>query len=166
MDIEYIPGDLVMTNGVPLGTAKDVVYRVTSSDPSKTLELDDKTVLKGVVCLENIEGAELGDKGYLLGDSCAWVKDIVPIPITPEILEKNVWDKEEKDGSVFSLSEAFMGGDEDDEDNYTCFQLYYQNKKDGWVIDMRGEPLKFEIHYIHELQHLFFGLGINHEMEV
>lgn len=27
--LEYIPGDLVMTNGVPLGTAKDVVYRVT-----------------------------------------------------------------------------------------------------------------------------------------
>ena len=88
------------------------------------------------------------------------------VPLTLEILEKNGWDKEEKDGSVFSLSEAFMGGDENDEDNYTCFQLYYQNKKDGWVIDMRGEPLKFEIHYIHELQHLFFGLGINHEMEV
>lgn len=83
------------------------------------------------------------------------------VPLT---LEKNGWDKEEKDGSVFSLSEAFMGGDEDD--NYTCFQLYYQNKKDGWVIDMRGEPLKFEIHYIHELQHLLFGLGINQEMEV
>ncbi len=94
------------------------------------------------------------------------VNVIEGIPITPEILEKNGWDKEEKDGSVFSLSEAFMGGNENDEDNYTCFQLYYQNKKDGWVIDMRGEPLKFEIHYIHELQHLFFGLGINHEMEV
>ena len=88
------------------------------------------------------------------------------VPLTLEILEKNGWDKEEKDGSVFSLSEAFMGGDEDDKDNYTCFQLYYQNKKDGWVIDMRGEPLKFEIHYIHELQHLLFGLGINQEMEV
>ena len=94
------------------------------------------------------------------------VNVIEGIPITPEILEKNGWDEEGKDGSDFSLSEAFMGGDEDDEDNYTCFQLYYQNKKDGWVIDMRGEPLKFEIHYIHELQHLFFGLGINHEMEV
>lgn len=94
------------------------------------------------------------------------VNVIEGIPITPEILEKNGWDKEEKDGSVFSLSEAFMGGDEDDEDNYTCFQLYYQNKKDGWVIDMRGEPLKFGVHYVHELQHLFFGLGINHEMEV
>ena len=94
------------------------------------------------------------------------VNVIEGIPITPEILEKNGWDKEGNDGSDFSLSEAFMGGDEDDEDNYTCFQLYYQNKKDGWVIDMRGEPLKFEIHYIHELQHLFFGLGLNHEMEV
>lgn len=65
--LEYIPGDLVMTNGVPLGTSKNVVYRVTSSDPSKILKLDDGTVLKGVVCLENIEGAELGEKGYLLG---------------------------------------------------------------------------------------------------
>lgn len=94
------------------------------------------------------------------------VNVIEGIPITLEILEKNGWDKEEKDGSVFSLSEAFMGGDEDDEDNYTCFQLYYQNKKDGWVIDMRGEPLKFEVHYVHELQHLLFGFSINHEMEV
>ena len=94
------------------------------------------------------------------------IDEIRPVNITPAILEKNGWDKEEKDGSVFSLSEAFMGGDEDDEDNYTCFQLYYQNKKDGWVIDMRGEPLKFEIHYIHELQHLLFGLGLNSEMEV
>nr|DAH32052.1 MAG TPA: hypothetical protein [Caudoviricetes sp.] len=94
------------------------------------------------------------------------IEEIKPIPLTPEILEKNGWDKEEKDGSVFSLSEAFMGGDEDDEDNYTCFQLYYQNKKDGWVIDMRGELLKFEVHYVHELQHLLFGLGIKHEMEV
>ena len=94
------------------------------------------------------------------------VNVIEGITITPEILEKNGWDKEGKDGSDFSLSEVFMGGDEDDEDNYTCFQLYYQNKKDGWVIDMRGEPLKFEIHYIHELQHLFFGLGLNSEMKV
>ena len=92
--------------------------------------------------------------------------EIKPVNLTPAMLEKNCWDKEEKEGSVFSLSEAFMGGDENDEDNYTCFQLYYQNKKDGWVIDMRGEPLKFEIHYVHELQHLLFGLGLNSEMEV
>lgn len=38
---KYIPGDLVMTNVVPLGTAKGVVYRVTSSDQEETLELED-----------------------------------------------------------------------------------------------------------------------------
>lgn len=64
MDIEYIPGDLVMTNGMPIATAKDVVYRVTTSDTSKTLELCDGTVLKGTVRLENLEGVERGDNGY------------------------------------------------------------------------------------------------------
>lgn len=59
---KYIPGDLVMTNGVPLGTVKDVVYRVTASDPSATLELDDGTVLKVFLCLENIDGAPFGVK--------------------------------------------------------------------------------------------------------
>lgn len=91
---------------------------------------------------------------------------ITPIPLTPNILEKSGWDKDDEDKSIFYLSEAFLGGDKDDEDNYTCFQLYYQNEKDGWIIDMRGELLKFDIHYVHELQHLLFGLGINHEMEV
>lgn len=56
------------------------------------MELDDGTVTKGVVCLENIEGAKFGEKGYLLGDCCAWVKDIVPIPITQKILCKNKWE--------------------------------------------------------------------------
>ena len=91
---------------------------------------------------------------------------ITPISLTPNILKKNGWDKDDEDKSIFYLSEAFLGGDKDDEDNYTCFQLYYQNENDGWIIDMRGELLKFDIHYVHELQHLLFGLGINHEMEV
>lgn len=62
--LKYIPGDLVMTNGAPLGTAKDVVYRVVSSDPSKTLDLNNGTVLKGVVCLENLEGAKSKTKVF------------------------------------------------------------------------------------------------------
>lgn len=141
--LEYIPGDLV---SVYVGVKKYIVEVIGTENENEVLSYQIK--------FPNGE-IQYADKD-----------NIVPIPLTTEILEKNRWDKEEKDGSVFSLSEAFMGGDEDDEDNYTCFQLYYQNKKDGWVIDMRGEPLKFEIHYIHELQHLLFGFGINHEMEV
>lgn len=155
--LEYIPGDLVMTNGVPLGTAKDVVYRVTSSDPTKTLELDDGTVLKGVVCLENIEGAEFGDKGYLSGDCCAWVKDIAPIPITPEILEKNGWKKEMYHDwrHYFPLERTLLylsGGVDRDGAFAVCVGLNMSHIAC--------------ISFVHQLQHLFFGLNINYEMEV
>ena len=149
--LEYIPGDLVMTNGVPLGTAKDVFYRVTSSDPSKTLELDDGTVLKGVVCLENISGAEFGDKGYLFGDCCAWVKDIAPIPLTPEILEKNRW-RSVNGKYALKIKNA----------NYLVLDF----TEDGIYTYINERTMLFVIKYVHELQHLLVGLGINHEMEV
>ena len=155
--LEYIPGDLVMTNGVPIGTAKDVVYRVTSSDPSKTLMLGDRTVLKGVVRLENLEGVEFGDKGFLFGDCCAWVKDIVSIPLTPEILEKNGWKKEMYhdwrhymaiEGTILYLSEG-VG-------------------TDGAFSACAGLGMNeiTDISFVHQLQHLLFGIGLNSEMEV
>ena len=163
--LEYIPGALVMTNGVPLGTAKDVVYRVTSSDPTKTLELDDGTVLKGVVCLENIEGAELGEKGYLFGDCCAWVKDIVPINIVPAILEKNGWSRED---GVFGVSHDFKKVIDDParkKGYITCLSIYPFFNNDGFSFFYNNQKLAI-IHYIHELQHILYGLKINSEMKV
>ena len=149
---KYIPGDLVMTNGVPLGTAKDVVYRVTSSDPSKTLKLDDGTVLKGVVRLDNLEGAEFGEKGYLLGDCCAWVKDIIPIPLVPKILEKNGW----------KLSHGFYWSpNEEGAEVGLSSQTGYV-----WEAYIRRHPLRSNINSVSDLQHLLFGLGLNSEMEV
>lgn len=151
MDKLYISGDLVMTNGVPLGTAKDVVYRVTSSDPSKTLKLDNGTVLKGVVRLENIEGVEFGDKGYLLGDCCAWVKDIVPINLVPAILEKNGW-KVSSECRWIYLKEY----------NVKIFRLLDDIHYAAYI----GFVRLLEFQHIHQLQHLLFGLGLNSEMEV
>lgn len=149
--LEYIPGDLVMTNGVPLGTAQNVVYRVTSSDPSKILKLDDGTVLKGVVCLENIEGAELGDKGYLFGDCCAWVKDIVSINLVPAILEKNGWKVSSECRWIYVK-----------EDNVKILRLLDDIHYAAYI----GFVRLLEFQHIHQLQHLLFGLGINHKMEV
>lgn len=161
----YIPGDLVMTNGVPLGTSKNVVYRVTSSDPSKTLELDDGTVLKGVVCLENIEGAEFGEKGYLLGDCCAWVKDIVPINLVPAILKKNGWKKEVMSRGIV------IGYIKPDNEEYGYFPIYIEkgigDEFDVYPFTDNNVCTQIAyIKYIHELQHLLFGLGLNSEMEV
>lgn len=152
--LEYIPGDLVMTNGAPLGTEQDVVYRVTSSDPSKTLKLYDGMVLKGVVRLENLEGVEFGDKGYLFGDCCAWVKDIVPIPITPEILEKNGWKRVDDEPIDFEIE--YFGTEFSNRVNifYNVLTGIYRYGKHTILI------------YLHEIQHLLFGLGLNSEMEV
>lgn len=150
--LEYIPGDLVMTNGVPLGTDKDVVYRVTSSDPSKTLKLDDGTVLKGVVRLENIEDAEFGEKGYLLGDCCAWVKDIVPINLVPAILEKNGWKLSH--GFYWSPNEEGAGVGLSSQTGYV------------WEAYIGKRPLRSNINNVTDLQHLLFGLELSSEMEV
>ena len=147
--LEYIPGDLVMTNGVPLGTAKGVVYIVTSSDQEETLELDDGTVLKGVVRLENIKGVEFGDKGYLFGDCCAWVKDVEPIPLTTEILNKNEW---KYDGATWIFKKG----------NISIFILLNDKTYAAHLLGVRV----LEFHFVHQLQHLLFCLGINNEMEV
>lgn len=152
-ELKYIPGDLVKTNGIPLGTEKDVVYRVVASDPSKTLELNDGTVLKGAVRLDNLEGANFGDKGYLLGDCGAWVKDIVPIPLVPAILEKNGWEKEKYGLSYYKKESSTL------EFRLIC-------KTYGWTLRCGNKDLIEKVEFIHQLQHILFGLNINNEMEV
>lgn len=78
------------------------------------------------------------------------------VPVTPEILEKNGWEKDEE--ASFKT------------------QLYYRKKsiskfiviiirKDTLRIVYNSECLNI-IQYIHELQHLLFGLNLNHEIEV
>ena len=78
------------------------------------------------------------------------------VPITPEILEKNGWEKDEE--ASFKT------------------QLYYR-KKVGVrtifvIIKEETSRVIYDstclriIQYYHELQHLFFGLGLNSEMEV
>ena len=146
--LEYIPGDLVMTNGVPLGTAKDVVYRVTSSDPTKNFIRKDGTTLRGIVCLENTEGTKFGDKGFLFGDCGAWVNYIVPIVLTPTILRKNGWFNLDESFRVFILGEIKIAT------QLGVSSLYFNGTK------------IFSFEYVHELQHFLFSLGINHEMEV
>lgn len=148
----YIPGDLVMTNGRPKGTAKGVVYRVTATGPNKTLKLNDGTILKGTVCLENIEGTEIGDKGYLMCECCAWVKDIVPLKLSSEILERNGWKLTVKD--VNRVNIYHKNGLRIDESVYTGTLCFICN------------DISVRLGYVSDLQHLLFGLDINSEMEV
>ena len=78
------------------------------------------------------------------------------VPITPEILEKNGWEKDEE--ASFKT------------------QLYYRKKvgvrtifviiKEETSRVIYNSTCLRIIQYYHELQHLLFGLGLNHEMKV
>lgn len=150
--LEYIPGDLVMTNGVSGGTAKDVVYRVVLSDPSRIFVLDDGTVLKGIVRLENLEDAKLEDEGYLYyGSSYVYSKDIIPIPLTPEILEKNGW-KSINGKYALKIKNA----------NYVVLEF----TEYGIYTYINENTMLFTIKYIHEIQHLLYALHIDSNLKI
>lgn len=78
-------------------------------------------------------------------------QEIKPIPLTPEILEKNGW-KRISDEHVVSELEYF-------DTKLTRVNLFY-SIRNTYRYD------KYEMIYVHQLQHLLFGLGLSTEMEV
>lgn len=148
----YIPGDLVMTNGIPIGTNKGIVYQVIESNAEKIVKDGNEfTILRGSVTLSNIKGKTFHDEGFLFGDCGAWIKDIVPIPLTPSILEKNGWEVSLESTSIYVK-----------EDNVKIFRLLDDIHYAAYI----GFVRLLEFQHIHQLQHLLFGLGLNSEMEV
>lgn len=87
------------------------------------------------------------------------------VPLTPEILGKNEW---KRNGGQYSFAfKPYVGDkveligffiemfkDEHDMLKYRYFQIFLENKN------------IYGCFYVHQLQHLFFGLGLNSEMEV
>lgn len=150
----YIPGDLVMTNGIPIGTKKGIVYQVTESNAEKIVKDGNEfTILRGSVTLSNIKGKTFHDEGFLFGDCGAWIKDIVPISLVPAILEKNGWEKEKYGLSYYKKESSTLE-----------FRLI--GKTYGWTLRCGNKDLIEKVEFIHQLQHLLFGLGLNSEMEV
>ena len=88
------------------------------------------------------------------------ILDIVPIPLTPEILEKNGWVKDTHHHCLDEIpAEAYKKKD---------FPLTYFNVTFGKKRIQASHDSLFvrNLKYVSDLQHLLFGLGINHEMEV
>ena len=80
---------------------------------------------------------------------------IRPIPLTTEILDKNGWKKSKiNDCAYFYYKDGLF--------------LTYTSK-DGkfWFDDFDySSSICVDLPYVHSLQHLLFGLGLNSEMEV
>lgn len=113
------------------------------------------TEFKGSVTLSNLKGKTIKDDGFLFCDSGAWVKDIVPIPLTPSILEKNGWKKDDYDLYRLPTKRAYLYITKDTKINdefLVCVGLYMHYLA--------------SVSFVHELQHLLYGLKYNSEMEV
>ena len=90
------------------------------------------------------------------------------VPITSEILEKNGWKKEMMSRGVKNSHLVYT---KPDIKEYGYFPIYIE-KGIGDEFDVYPftdnnvcKQIAY-IKYVHQLQHLLFGLGINHEMEV
>lgn len=128
--LEYIPGDLAF-HYIPKTTIKKYVKVYVCS-------------INNALSLEDMDG-KLYD----------YIGELYPIPLTPEILEKNGWKKSKiNDCAYFYYKDGLF--------------LTYTSK-DGkfWFDDFDySSSICVELPYVHSLQHLLFGLGLNSEMEV
>lgn len=128
MDKLYIPGDLV---SVYVGVKKYIVEVIGTENENEVL-------------LYQIKFPN-GEIQYADKDN------IVPIPLTSEILEKNGWAKD-KEGYINDSYHLHLCGKYD---GYSVYKVVNDNVV--WLTGVRN---------VSDLQNLLFGLGINHEMEV
>lgn len=86
------------------------------------------------------------------------------VPITPKILEKNGWKflKHHERNSYDDVS--WDSYHKPAETNISL--IFYQEEEAFFPFLYAQEISEKPIRYIHQLQHLLFGLGLNSEMEV
>ena len=78
-------------------------------------------------------------------------QEIKPIPLTPEILEKNGWNK----GQIYFTHSRIPR-----------IKLCTDESGFKWSVSINGDIMGGYICYIHDLQHILFAFKINSEMEV
>lgn len=96
------------------------------------------------------------------------IDEIKPVSLTPEILEKNGWKKEVMSRGVKNSHWVYT---KTDIEEYGYFPIYIEKGigKEFDVYPFTDNNVCTQIAYIkyvHQLQHLLFGLGLNSEMEV
>lgn len=134
--LEYIPGDLVMVKESALQFTKDKIFKVIFSLRSGFVK---------VVMLND------SSTTYSISNNA-----VRPIPITVEILKKNGWKKEMYHDWYYLPLER------------TLLYIVEGTGIDGaWSVCVGLNMSNIaSISFIHQLQHLLFGLELNSEMEV
>lgn len=127
--LEYIPGDLAF-HYIPKTIIKKYV-KVYVCSTQNALSLEDMD-----------------------GNLYDYIGELYPIPLTPEILEKNGW---KRDGKWYCLStkRAYL------------YTIQDTGQPDEFLICAgEGKHNLTSVSFVHQLQHFLFGLNLNSEMEV
>ncbi|RHG34645.1 hypothetical protein [Segatella copri] len=130
--LEYIPGDFI---SVYVGVKKYIVEVIGTENENEVLSYQIKF--------------PTGEIQYADKDN------IVPIPLTPEILEKNGWKNDGYDWYKLPTKRAYLYITKDIitlGEFLVCVGLDRHNLA--------------SINFVHQLQHILFGLRLNSEMEV
>ena len=136
-------GDLVIVNKIGCMVPKGTMCKVVAIDSEKSFE---EMNLKGCATLIELE------VNYCNISFGIWCKYISPIPLTPELLEKNEW---KRDKLV-----SYIYGHEAHNIEVIC------TPNSEWVdVTFKGETIH-RIKYVHELQHILWALGLDAELKV
>lgn len=80
-------------------------------------------------------------------------QDIEPIPLTPEMLERNGWKKAFPNENIWKNGDIII---------YDCLL-----KDNSWCFKVTGfEGGNIYFKFIHQLQHLLFGLGLDSNFDL
>lgn len=142
---KYIPGDIVYNH-------KKEIIRITSS------------YLKGNKLF------------YYRDGNYGWIREdaIKPIPLIPEILEKNGWNKSTGWSYVGSGKRGYQFSKELDDKWVELDRMTYgdlqicqcENLRDWSYINECNHYFRFEFTYVHELQHLLYALHIDSNLKI
>lgn len=152
--LRYIPGDIVK---IEYGKATEKIGFVTI------------TFLRRKGCYSLVVFIGKGFQGSSKDD---WIQtyndEVSPIPITTEILEKNGWVKKVMSRGVKNSHLVYT---KPDIEEYGYFPIYIE-KGIGDEFDVYPFTDNHDckqiayIKYVHQLQHILFGLGLDSEMEL
>ena len=120
-----------------------------------TTWLGRKVRIDGVIVDPNtkrIDYYEIADTG---SESVFQGEDLKPIKLTRTVLKNNGWKKTKESFKTQSYYKK----------NFGVNTITIIATNEDFRVVYNTTYIRY-IQYVHELQHLFFGLGINHEMEV
>lgn len=140
-------GDLVMVSNDNCMIPKGALCEVVAIDSERACE--DKKGLAGL--LQTVREEWEFSHGV-------WCNNIEGIPLTPELLKKNNFKEEQHQKEGTSEWYDFYHYD-------LGINIVYEVEENKFAAYLDGKKLR-EIQYAHELQHIFWALGLNAELKV